>query len=167
MTLNDASRDVLIDEERTPGLSSARSAYDAAVERQVDDLVAADHLAAIARVGFEHANRAGDLDRFADAADLQRQIDALPRVDGDGHVRRDRLGETRQLRFEAIGADADVQELIVAGGVGHRGRGDAGGLIGQRDGGAGHGRAGLIDDAAEHGGGIELGARRRGQGQDS
>ena len=86
----------------------------AAVERQVDDLLAADDLAAVARLGLEQAGRAGDLDRFADAADLQREVDALPGVDRDRDVLGDRGREALQLGVDAVGADADVQELIVA-----------------------------------------------------
>ena len=42
----------------------------AAVERQVDDLLVADDLAAVARLALEQPGGAGDLHRFADAADL-------------------------------------------------------------------------------------------------
>ena len=95
-TLNDASREVLIDDWRTPGLQQREIGVGAAVQRQVDDLLAADDLAAIARLGFEHA-RPGHLDRFADAADLQREVDALAGVDGDRHGRHHRLRESLHL----------------------------------------------------------------------
>ena len=64
--------------------------------------------------------RADDLDRLADVADRQRQVDALPRVDGDVDVLGFGDRETLQLAAHAVGADADVEELVVAVGVASR-----------------------------------------------
>ena len=132
----------------------------AAVQRQVDDLLVRDDLAAIARLRFQHAARAGDFDRFPDATHLQREVDALTRADGDRHVGLG-SGESLQLRLDGVFADADVEELIGAGVVRDGGHGDVGGLVGEGDVGAGHGAAGFIEHAAEHGRRVELRGDRR------
>ena len=115
LTLNDASRESADRRLADAGAEQRQVGVGAAVQRQVDDLLLGDDLAAVARIGLEQLRAPVTSHRLADAADLQREVDALPRVDRDGDVRRDRRREALQLRLEPIGADADVEELVGAG----------------------------------------------------
>ena len=101
---------------------------------------------------------------FADVADLQRQVDPLARVDGDGEVLRLGDREALELGADAVGADPHVEELIVAILVGHRRCRDTGAGVLQRDRRAWHNGARRIANRAEHRGRIEL--RKRDGGRD-
>ena len=70
LTLNDASRELADRRLADAGAEQREVGVGAAVQRQVDDLLAADDLSAIARLALEQPRRAGHLDRFADVADL-------------------------------------------------------------------------------------------------
>ncbi len=160
-------------EGRVAGLGDGRAAHAgaeerevrirASVQREVDDLLLADDLSAIARLGLEQFRGAGHDDRLADVADRQREIDSLARVDRHGEVLRLGRRESLELGAHAVGADPDVEELIVPALVAHRRGGDAGAHVLQRHRGSGHDRAGGITDGAEHGRGIELRERARGE----
>jgi hypothetical protein len=115
-----------------------------------------DDLAAFARLAFEQSRGAGHDDRFADVSDLHGQVDALARVDDDRDVLGDRRRESLQLGPHAVGADADVEELVVAFAVGDRGRHDSCIGVLECHRGARHAGAGRIGDGAKDGRGIEL-----------
>ena len=113
----------------------------AAVERQVDNRLVADDLAAVARFALEQPGGAGDDNGFTDVADLHRQIDALASVDRHDERLDDRGRKPLQLGPQAVGADANVEELIVPFAVADRRGGDGGVGVLERDGRAGHARA--------------------------
>ena len=127
-TLNEASRlrDVRL---ANAGRQQRQIGIGAAVERQVDDRRASDHLAAIAGVGLEHGGRGFDHDGFGDGAYVEAQVDALPRVDSQINGIRDRELEALLLGGDTIRADAQVGEGIVAGIIAGGGLPDAGSRV--------------------------------------
>ena len=108
-TLNEASRLRCSSGERPA--TAAPDRHSPAVQRQVDDGGALDHLAAVARFGFERL-RSPSPDGLGDIADLQSQIHALPRIDGQ----RERVGadllESGSFRGDAVVADALVNKKM-------------------------------------------------------
>ena len=70
--------------------------------------------------------RGGHLDPLGQLSDLQRQVDALPRADGQPDVVGERDREAGLLGGHHVGADADRDELVAAVGVGRLRLGDAG-----------------------------------------
>ena len=71
--------------------------------------------------------------------------------------------EAGGLGFDAIAAEADVDEGEVAIGVGDSGEGDAGGDIFERHGDVGDHGVRLVADGTEDSTGVKLGERRNGQ----
>src|SRR5262249_25387203 len=109
-------------EQRQIGVSTA-------VERQVDDLLRIDDLAAVARFGFELRRRVGDQHRVGHRPGLERKVYALARVDRYLNVVSHGFGESLRLRYDLVRADLDVEKLIISTFVGLRCRGDPGGDV--------------------------------------
>lgn len=128
----------------------------ASVQRQVDNFVRADHLAAIARLGFERAHRFGDGDRIASGPHFHLEVHALPGTHDHLELGGLRGGESGLLAAYQIAANADVEEFEVARGVGI-GRGlHTRGRIEQRYASPRDGRLRGVANRAQHGGGFEL-----------
>ena len=127
MTLNDASRESADRRLAHAGAEQREVGVGAAVERQVDDLLVADDLAAVARIGLEQPRRAGrprPSRRCRRPSCVRstrwRALTVTATFSAIGGR------EALQLGADAVGADADVEELVVAVRVGDRGRDDAG-----------------------------------------
>ena len=104
-------------------------------------------------------------DDFADAADVERRVDAGLAADLEAQVGAAERLEAGQLERQLVGAGGHVGQRVRAGAIGRRRAEEAGVLIAQRDGDAGQdGVAGIADDTLERGGG---GLRARRQGMDS
>ena len=116
----------------------------------------ADDLSAIARLALEQTRRARDLDRFADVADLHRQVDTLAGVDRHRDLLGDGGGETLKLGAQAVDADAHVEKLVAALAVADRDRSDTGVDVLEGHGRARDDAAGRIGDRSEHGCRVEL-----------
>ncbi len=121
-----------------PGAEEREVCVVAPVERQVHDLLSSDDLPAIARFGLQEPRGPFDGHRLADAADGERQVHTLACVDGDGDVAGLRRREPLELRSHGVGADADVEELVVAVLIGHGCCRDAGADVTQCHGCAWH-----------------------------
>lgn len=89
----------------------------ASVQWQIDDLAGGNHLAAVARIGFEKCCSIGDGHGLVHLADLKRKIHALPGADGDlkwsGHFR----AKSGLRDHDDVVARQHARELILAVGV--------------------------------------------------
>ena len=142
----------------------------AAVERQGARELAADHLAAVARVGLQLRGRGPHLHLLGELAHGHRHVHAQTRADRDLHVVDDRHREAGLVGGHHVAADAHVEELVVPLGVGGAFGGDAGVEVGERDARVGHDGRGAVAHGADDGGRLELGKgvrRRRGHGKQS
>ena len=139
----------------------------AAVERQFDDGLGADHLAVLAGIGFEGRGRADDVDGLVYDADLEREVDALAGIHSYVHVPGLGLLKTGGIHRNGVTAHLHVEEIVVAvlvgGGLGF----NAGILVDQQHGRLGHDGPGGIVNGAEHLGAFELCHQTCGSEQES
>ena len=128
----------------------------AAVQRELAHLVAGDHLAPLARVGFDERQRRGDDDPLRQLPDRHRQIDAHARRDLHLNVVHERDGEAALLGRDDVDAGLHRDELVpavLAGGARDR---HAGLGIGQGDFCVRHRGAGTVFHRSNDGRGVEL-----------
>ena len=130
-----ARRETARVERRQPhaGREQRQARVITAVERKGPHLLAGDHLAALAALGFEAALPRGHLDFLGELAHLQHEVHAHARahrhldVVGEGH------GKAFLLGRDQVRADAGRRKLELAQGVGAPGGVDAGGGVGEGD----------------------------------
>ena len=89
-------------------------------------------------VGLQQLRLRRDGDRFAQRADLERDVDAGDLADRHRHVGAHRFPEPRQRDLDVVGPRQDVGQVVAAFGVGHGVAGEVRFLVDDGDGGARH-----------------------------
>ena len=135
----------------------------ATVEGEFGHGLRADDLGVFGGIGIDEAGLTADGDGVGDVADLKDGVDTLAGVDGDVDIGGGEAGEAGEFDGDGVVADADIEEVVVAGVVCGGFGFDVGVLIGEGDGGFGDGLAGGVTNGAEDLRVFELGEAGEGE----